>query len=515
MLLSAIGMLTSCDDFLDETPDNRAELNTKEKITKILVSAYPNANHFLLTEFASDNTDEVDNFTSTYPIEQEAYLWKDVTYIDEDTPFFIWDACYKAIAAANQAIKAIEEMGSPEELNPQMGEALMCRAYNHFLLVNLFCMHYTESHGETDLGIPYMEKPETSVSPKYDRSNVAAVYEKINADIEKGLPLINDDIYSVPSYHFNRKAAYAFAARFNLFYLKYDKVIEYATQVLTENPASVLRDWETEGAIGDNGTLKGDAYISANNKATLLAISAYSLWGRVSGPYSISCRYSHNGVIAEKESCKAGGTLDSSLSPWGVYSNMYYTIPSYPQIPKIIMRKISEYFEYIDIVNGIGNAHIVGVHFTTDETLLCRAEAYTMLNQFDKAAEDLRIWQDAFTKTKGLTREKIVSTYEKMKYYSYTSPTPKKRLNPDFAITSTEQECFIHCILFMRRVQGLHEGHRWFDIKRYGIEIARRIVLDKSVLEVTDEMLVDDPRRAFQIPQEVISAGMTPNPRNK
>ena len=33
--------ITSCSDFLDEMPDNRTELNTDQKIAKLLVSAYP------------------------------------------------------------------------------------------------------------------------------------------------------------------------------------------------------------------------------------------------------------------------------------------------------------------------------------------------------------------------------------------------------------------------------------------------------------------------------------------
>lgn len=37
--------------------------------------------------------------------------------------------------------------------------------------------------------------------------------------------------------------------------------------------------------------------------------------------------------------------------------------------------------------------------FTTDEALLCRAEAYTLLKRYDEAAADIDAWQKAFTKT--------------------------------------------------------------------------------------------------------------------
>lgn len=94
----------------------------------------------------------------------------------------------------------------------------MCRAYAHFLLVNTFCQPYRKSSASSDMGIPYVEEPETVIGKQYDRGTVASVYEKIARDIEEGFPLINDNSYAVPLYHFNKRAAAAFACRFYLFY---------------------------------------------------------------------------------------------------------------------------------------------------------------------------------------------------------------------------------------------------------------------------------------------------------
>ena len=54
------------------------------------------------------------------------------------------------------------------------------------------------------------------------------------------------------------------------------------------------------------------------------------------------------------------------------------------------------------------------------------------------------------------------------------------------------------------------------DVKRYGIVIYRR-TLNKNdeLVEVTDTMDEKDPRRAIQLPQDVISSGLEANPRNK
>ena len=59
----------------------------------------------------------------------------------------------------------------------------------------------------------------------------------------------------------------------------------------------------------------------------------------------------------------------------------------------------------------------------------------------------------------------------------------------------------------------LHEGLRWQDVKRYGIEIYRRAVKDGNIT-VYDTMKKDDPRRAIQLPENVIKAGITANPRD-
>ena len=50
--------ISSCDDYLDKLPDNRMELNSKEKVQQFLVSAYPDHNPALLAEMYSDNSDE-------------------------------------------------------------------------------------------------------------------------------------------------------------------------------------------------------------------------------------------------------------------------------------------------------------------------------------------------------------------------------------------------------------------------------------------------------------------------
>ena len=132
------------------------------------------------------------------------------------------------------------------------------------------------------------------------------------------------------------------------------------------------------------------------------------------------------------------------------------------------------------------------------------------------AVTDINTILSKFSNGQTLSLAGIVSFYQGMKYYTPETPTAKKKLNTSFAIDSQTEEPLLQCILHLRRILTIHEGLRWQDIKRYGIVVYRRqINSNGNLIAVTDSMSVNDPRYAIQLPQDVINAGMTPNPRNK
>ncbi|MDR1414579.1 MAG: RagB/SusD family nutrient uptake outer membrane protein [Odoribacteraceae bacterium] len=513
----------ACERFLDTLPDNRTDIDTDAKITSLLVSGYDEHPGIVLTEMASDNIDSRGTLGSAYNrLQDEQFAWKDMLETGNDSPKAVWEGCYSAIAVANQALQAIEELGSPARLNPQRGEALLIRAYHHFRLVNVFGLHYSKSHGETDLGVPYMTEPETTVSPVYTRASVAEVYRRIEEDLVEGLPLIDDNIYTVPKYHFNMKAAHAFATRFYLYYGKYDKVVEHATVVLGNTPLNALRRVSDYSVLeGDYSLIAGD-YILPKHETNLLLIPVYSYAGQIFRNVSYGKRYAHSQLLASTEVSRVTG-------PWGTYRSspptFYHQTSSYSNYGGYIcMPKYPNLFQYTDRVAGTGYTRTVQVAFTADETLLCRAEAYIMLEQYDKATEDLALWMSSHSSTTvTLTRGLINSFYsdptpdpdapDDPHYYAWDAPTVKKRLNPETPIVSDEQENFLHCLLHFRRVETLFDGLRWYDIKRFGIVIYRREIDANNRYTLLDELPVNDPRRAIQLPDPVIKAGMTPNPR--
>jgi len=61
ILFIAVGFifLPSCNKFLEKEPDNRATLDTPEKVSQLLGKAYPGANYIPFTETSTDNVGDI------------------------------------------------------------------------------------------------------------------------------------------------------------------------------------------------------------------------------------------------------------------------------------------------------------------------------------------------------------------------------------------------------------------------------------------------------------------------
>lgn len=506
-------IVSSCSDFLDKQPDNRAELSTPEQIRQLLVSGYSDANYAVMCELSSDNFIDNNspdskgvyyNLNSWDRIHDEIFAWQPGVSSDEqDTPSDVWRGCYKAIAVANHALQAIQKLeneGRATEVKAQKGEALLIRAYNHFVLANVFCMPYRNDQlSENDPGIPYVTAPETKVSVKYERGTVAQVYKNIEADLLEGLELVDDGIYEVPKYHFNKRAANAFAARFYLFKRNYEKVVNYATEALGTMPDQKMRLWDADYSTYDAFAY---GYINASSESNFMLVQTLSWMNRIFGT-----RYG----------CNRDGATATILGQGPTWTAYTYA-PCYSghlflrgkQEYGVFFPKIGEFFEYSDKVAGIGQGHIIRVEFSGEETILCRAEAYIFLNRNAEALADLKVWDHSRHMT-GKSQPELNETLVRNFYYDGHTPYVNKfnteKISPDFVV-SASQKALLDCVLHFRRIETVYDGYRWFDLKRYGIEIVHNI--GKSV---SDTLKWNDPRRALQIPQEVIAAGIEENSR--
>ncbi|MFV0247363.1 MAG: RagB/SusD family nutrient uptake outer membrane protein [Tenacibaculum sp.] len=478
----------SCSNFLDELPDNRTEIDSKEKIGELLVNAYPEASYFWVAESMSDNSTDIGLAnTSNLDINTTKYYWNDIVGDGQDTPTFYWNACYAAIAQANQALKSAEELGGGKDMDPYIGEALVARAYAHFMLVTLWGKSYNPNTSSSNLGVPIVTEPETVVLKKYQRASVEQVYMQIEKDLLKGMSLLNNN-YKKPKFHFTVHAAYVFASRFYQFKGQWNKVINYADKALGETPENLIRDWLYYRTI--TASEVRIRHQSSEENTNLLIVGAKSLYARhyEDGRYGISSQL-RNKIFSSR--------VHPLNKRWGyvirVFSSTRYFVPKY-----------REYFKYTNLSASTGLAYCMNVLFTYDEALLNRAEAYVMLNNYEAAVKDLNTFLSK--KTRNYDASSDILTYDD--FVDFYQPQVKADDFLPFYQISNKQLPFIKCILDNRQREFIHEGIRWLDNKRMNMKI-----IHEDFDENSFALSKDDLRRELEIPVEAVKLGLKQNPR--
>lgn len=477
--------LTSCDDFLSEVPDNRTQLDSPEKISELLINAYPLSNYMEFAETMTDNVFDSEDLTKTTIKNSQAYNWEMIEATNRDTPAHYWDACYKAIAHANQALDAIEKLGGSAALNPQKGEALLARAYAHFMLVTLWSQRYNPATADTDLGIPYILEPEDVLIKQYTRNSVGEVFDYIEKDLEEGLKYATND-YQELKFHFNKSAAKAFASRFYLIKGEWDKVISVSNE-LGNDPVGKLRNYQSYLDVDfATGTRK---YSQATEDTNLLIVSAYSIYSRTFS----SNRFQLTGARRNEV---LGATTSVFNKDW------LYRPLSYNGQITIFVPKFTEYFKITNANAGIGFPLDALVLLSNDELYLNRIEAHVMKGDLATANTELQYFLGTRTvgynpTTDVITEAKIVAKF----------PVIDNEYTPFYSMTPT-QTSYVKAIAETRKRDFLHEGLRWLDIKRFDLE-----VVHQTYNQADNVLTKGDKRRAIQIPLHVSNTGLEKNPR--
>ncbi|CAN5903507.1 RagB/SusD family nutrient uptake outer membrane protein [soil metagenome] len=467
-----------CKDYLEQPVDLRTQLNSVEKVGELLATAYPQADYVTFTESLSDLAMDKGAVQNAIIDErnQNPYFFQDVQNKQQGSPDFYWNACYAAIAAANHAREAIGKAPNQADYRAQKGEALVARAYSHFMLVTLFAKVYNPTTAASDPGIPYVTAPEKTVMPQYDRRTVAYVYEQIEKDLTEGLPLISNSAYRVPKYHFNTSAAHAFASRFYLFKREHQKVIDHANQAFPGgNIGPSLRPWvSVYSRLTANEGLA--IYTQASEEANLLLVETASLWARSYARY----RYGFATPILNK----FFRTNNVTGTRW-VY-------PIYSQgSDHWLILKFREHFVRETANANIGLPYTIIPLFTAEEVLFNRAEARVALGMLAGAREDLNLYAS-----------------RRIENYSASSHAITDAKVRAFYGTNDVREGLLKTILDFKATEFIHEGMRWFDILRHDLPVVHQTFEGQTVT-----LPPGDPRRVIQIPQEATLAGLVRNPR--
>lgn len=239
-----IGMLWSCDKFLDEKSDVALAIPTTLEELDDMMNFYrefvddPNAG-----EVATDDFYVLDNDLNGINSEdaKNIYRWSDNVFLEDDQND--WRTVYNGIYYCNLVLEKLDELEKNEKIqdrsrfNKVRGEALFMRARRYLHAALVWCLAYDAASADTDLGLPL--RLGSNFNEKVGRSSLQKTYERIISDLKLSAQLLPEKpVHKVKA---SRPAALAILARTYLSMRDYDSAFRYADSTLQHN--NILLDF--------------------------------------------------------------------------------------------------------------------------------------------------------------------------------------------------------------------------------------------------------------------------------
>lgn len=230
LLFAVLFCMSSCQDFLDETPKGTLIPKTVNDFGMIFDN-YSYDNYIAagqnLTRMMSD--DFVIPDEKAYKYESwgiNGYKWADYLYGAGENDSH-YNKFYHVIYLCNYILNNLSGASDGTEYTRSYVEGAACfhRAFAYMCLINMYAKHYDKNTAATDLGVPLILEADPNIL--IGRATVQQVYDQILADLDKAKQLLSEE---KPEYTFrpNQTAAYALLARVYLYQGEYKLCIEAA-----------------------------------------------------------------------------------------------------------------------------------------------------------------------------------------------------------------------------------------------------------------------------------------------
>lgn len=407
-----------------------------------------------------------------------------------------WQLFYEQISACNVVLDHVDKVsGSQQERQHLKGEALAMRGFYYFYLVNLFGKPYA-AHGSNpnkDLAVPL--KLNMAVTDKLQlRNTVAEVYQQIEADLLEAKQLMEVNPRDAGVYKMSPLAVDVLLSRVYLYQNRWDEAIEFATKGLTiKSTLSQLSGFaKTPGYYNFNNGLGDDYNRMYDPSISTEIVFAYKAMGAGVGSSKLFPSSIYPGYSA---------TLKPPYAPADGLMSLYDTRPmssnnSYiGDIRPRLYFAYSAYFDWSTFQAGFlpFNGGQGGAGIRIAELYLNRAEALTqrvLLN--GNAADRIAALND-------------LNTLRSARYDTRQTYVP--------VAIGDARELLAFCREERRR-EFPFEGHRWFDLRRYGMPALARTYSEESGNNQTFSLTVSDPRYTLPIPKAVLDRNglLTQNP---
>jgi len=329
-----------------------------------------------------------------------------------------WNTAYLTINEANYVIEGAEiTEGVAQEVRDRLkGEALFHRGYAYFDLARTYGYEPGREVGGWDQSAIIRTEPTRDVSDAdlRSRSTNAQVYQQAQTDLEDALDLLDGNDRGL--YFANYAAANALLARLHLYLENWEEAITYADEAISASGLTLL-DSEDDVA---------NAFYEVPNPESILELSIDPV-GESLGSNDGLCPYTNPNhwfdVIPSQNLLNTYDPAD--------YRNSWFT-------------NHTDGFPYTlkwDCSTGPFDDNIPLVRLP--EMYLIKAEAHAEEDQLTLALDALEELQSA----RGLT----------------------------VPFVSTDKDEIIDEVMVERRRELNFEGHRWYDLKRRGMDIPKQV----------------------------------------
>jgi len=372
-----------------------------------------------------------------------------------------WDFSYNSINKANiiiengERLRANPDNSSQENqrLDQLIGQGYALRALFHFHLANAYA--YTPTaivEGKSKGGIPLLLEPVTAltdVAPQ-GRASIAEVFEQMIADMQEAIQILgNEHSAAVNNGLIGQAATQGLLSRIALYGGQWDLAAEAATAAIQSQQA----------------TLSTRSSYAADWNAVYHPEALFTLVFQINEPVDINTAlqrlytslnannpsYSGDGAYVPGASYLA--LLDSNDVRW---ETMQMGRNGRYETTKFTGDGGATYVDNIPIVR-------------LSEMYLNRAEAYAQMGRAAEAIADLDLLR-------------------------------QRALGDSFTPTTATGEELLEAIYTERRRELAFEGHRWYDLKRWGRDIDKRDLSGEYIEFETDfRWLAPIPQRELEL----------------
>ena len=412
-----------------------------------------------------------------------AYSWaKDMS--ENFGGYNTYGEVYRKIVGCNAVLDYIDDMaGEEEERNRVKAQALAFRGYFYFHLINLYGKPY--SFDKNALGVPLKlnSKLGTSGMP---RNTVEEVYDRILKDLleaERLYKTLPEEEWNLHNNRINLPCIQLIISRVYLYMENWEQALAYGEKVVNDYNYEIrdlnslpLPDRFNNPSYMNYYTWDNPEVIFLfGNQGDVLSLPLTKVSFSEEDEGGASQNYDYYLAIASDSLIKAYEETD--------LRKVHYLIWQ----PSVGRERVSYYYAiskfeitaHYSITWGTTNG-VWGVAFKVTEACLNAAEAAAALYKETGSGEYL-------TKARHLIDELRV-----------------KRMAPgDFkSLSISDPDKLISFVRDERRRELCFEHHRWFDLRRYGMDEIKHVWYDESNNSTEYVLEKNDPGFTLQIPKQ-------------